>query len=60
MSSQSAELQFPDFFDFQDYFNPVFRLELNLKREDYSIRAKDTYQQMLDFSLQDDEIMNGF
>ena len=30
---QSPQIEFPDFMDYQDYVNPVFRLDLFLPQE---------------------------
>lgn len=58
-------LNFPDFMDYQDYVNPVFRLDLMLQRESTSAgeegpAALTPEQRRLEFSMKDQEILDGF
>lgn len=58
-------LNFPDFMDYQDFVNPVFRLDLMLQRESTSSGeggpiAPTPEQRELEFSMKDQEILDGF
>jgi hypothetical protein len=41
----------PDFYDYQDFVNPIFRIELELKPKD-----KESKSHHLQFSLKDEDI----
>ena len=46
-------LEMPDFYDYQDFVNPVFRIELELVERKQG-------QQSLQFSLKDEDIIDSF
>lgn len=48
-------LQMPEFYDYQDFVNPIFRIELELKTKDKAQGSK-----MLQFSLNDEDIVDSF